>query len=148
MAQPVACIQQRRHRLQRLQELPGRCLEAPVRHHGVGACRVGPCPAKGGCYWLRVKYGNPKMACPSKWKHGLKPAVVWWFNFDPYPLGQGICEENERAVERYLEDHFSLGLGGEPQSGAMLVRERATLSIRLNLTWVWFLSLRVPFGSF
>ena len=20
-----------------------------------------------------------------KWKHGLKPAVPWWFNFDPYP---------------------------------------------------------------
>ena len=22
---------------------------------------------------------------PGKWKHGLKPAVPWWFNFDPYP---------------------------------------------------------------
>ena len=22
---------------------------------------------------------------PGKWKHGLNPAVPWWFNFDPYP---------------------------------------------------------------
>ena len=22
---------------------------------------------------------------PYKWQHGLKPAVSWWFNFDPYP---------------------------------------------------------------
>ena len=22
---------------------------------------------------------------PCKWKHGLKPAVPWWFSFDPYP---------------------------------------------------------------
>ena len=31
------------------------------------------------------KSGNPKMGCSGKWKHGLKPAVLWWFNFDPYP---------------------------------------------------------------
>ena len=24
------------------------------------------------------------MGCPAKWKHGLKPAVPWWFNFDPH----------------------------------------------------------------
>ena len=23
---------------------------------------------------------------PGKWKHGLKPAVPWWFHFDPYPF--------------------------------------------------------------
>ena len=22
---------------------------------------------------------------PGKWNQGLKPAVPWWFNFDPYP---------------------------------------------------------------
>ena len=22
------------------------------------------------------------MTCLSKWKHGLKPAVTWWLNFD------------------------------------------------------------------
>ena len=31
------------------------------------------------------KSGNPKMVCPGKWKHGLKPAVPWLLNFDPYP---------------------------------------------------------------
>ena len=25
------------------------------------------------------------MACPGKWKHGLKPAVHIRFNVDPYP---------------------------------------------------------------
>ena len=34
--------------------------------------------------WLRVKNGYPKWN-PGKWKHGLKPAVPWWFNFDPHP---------------------------------------------------------------
>ena len=29
------------------------------------------------------KSGRPKMGRPGKWKHGLKPAVPWWFNFDP-----------------------------------------------------------------
>ena len=28
--------------------------------------------------------GYPKWN-PGKWKHGLKSAVPWWFNFDPYP---------------------------------------------------------------
>ena len=27
---------------------------------------------------------------PSKWKHRLKSAVPWWFNFDPYPC-QAPC---------------------------------------------------------
>ena len=34
--------------------------------------------------WLWVKKRFPKWN-PGKWKHGLKPAVSWWFNFDPYP---------------------------------------------------------------
>ena len=24
---------------------------------------------------------------PGKWKHGPKPAVHWWFDFDPHPCG-------------------------------------------------------------
>ena len=24
------------------------------------------------------------MGCPGKWQHGPKPAVPWWFNFDPH----------------------------------------------------------------
>ena len=34
--------------------------------------------------WLWVKDRYPKWN-PGKWKHGLKPVVSWWFNFDPYP---------------------------------------------------------------
>ena len=31
------------------------------------------------------------MACPGKWRQGLKPAV-WWFNFDPHPVhGLEFC---------------------------------------------------------
>ena len=29
---------------------------------------------------------------PGKWKHGLKRAVPWWLNFDPY--------SNRRRIER------------------------------------------------
>ena len=31
-----------------------------------------------------IKNRYPKWN-PSKWKHGPKPAVPWWLNFDPYP---------------------------------------------------------------
>ena len=37
--------------------------------------------------WLWVKNRYPK-SNPGKWKHGLKPAVPWLFNFDPYPHHQ------------------------------------------------------------
>ena len=36
----------------------------------------------------------PKMACPGKWKHGLKPAVPSWFNFDPYPFESWLFPPN------------------------------------------------------
>ena len=32
--------------------------------------------------WVKNRY--PKSS-PCKWKHGLKPAVPWWLNLDPYP---------------------------------------------------------------
>ena len=32
--------------------------------------------------WLKNRYIKWN---PVKWKHGQKPAVPWWFNFDPYP---------------------------------------------------------------
>ena len=34
--------------------------------------------------WQWVKNRYPKWN-PGKWKHGLKSAVPWWFNFDPCP---------------------------------------------------------------
>ena len=39
-----------------------------------------------GCHWAVGQKLVPKMACSGKRKHGLKPAVSWWFNFDPQPL--------------------------------------------------------------
>ena len=32
---------------------------------------------------------------PSKWKHGPKPSVSWWLNFDPYPypFNEGLPAE-------------------------------------------------------
>ena len=47
--------------------------------------------------WLWVKrYPNWN---PGKWKHGLKPAVPWWLNFDPYPFTlykrQGFTSESK-----------------------------------------------------
>ena len=39
--------------------------------------------------WLRSKNGSPQNgASPGKWKHALRPAVFWWFDFDPYPYGR------------------------------------------------------------
>ena len=33
--------------------------------------------------WVKNRY--PKWG-PCKWENGPKPAVPWWFDFDPYPL--------------------------------------------------------------
>ena len=38
--------------------------------------------------WLWVKNRCPKWN-PGKWKHERKPAVPWWFNFDPFPNNNG-----------------------------------------------------------
>ena len=40
--------------------------------------------------WLWVKNMYPKWS-PGKWNQGLKPAVPWWFNFDPYPCSLHIA---------------------------------------------------------
>ena len=41
--------------------------------------------------WLWVKNVYPTWN-PGKWKHGPKPAVLWWFNCDPYPY-PGLCRK-------------------------------------------------------
>ena len=33
--------------------------------------------------WVKNRY--PKWNAGGKWSQGLKPAVPWWFNFDPHP---------------------------------------------------------------
>ena len=35
-----------------------------------------------GWFGCGSKIGTPN---GTPWKHGLKPAVSWWFSFDPYP---------------------------------------------------------------
>ena len=40
----------------------------------------------GGQIWLWVNNG-----CPCKWSQGLKPAVPWRLNFDPYPYVKSYC---------------------------------------------------------
>ena len=44
--------------------------------------------------WLWVKNMYPKWN-PGNWKHGPKPAVPWWFYFDPCPHGSdGLRRSN------------------------------------------------------
>ena len=44
------------------------------------------------------KIGTPKWN-PGKWKHGPKPAVPWWLNFDPYPCdGLSLLEDTLLSV--------------------------------------------------
>ena len=31
--------------------------------------------------WVKNKYSKCN---PGKWKHGIKPAVAWWYNANPY----------------------------------------------------------------
>ena len=50
--------------------------------------------------WLRVKNTCPKWN-PGKWKHGQKPAVPWWFSFDPYPVDQTRPKEPS-AIEIFV----------------------------------------------
>ena len=49
--------------------------------------RVAPVPGSPGApriwQWVKNWYPNWK---PGKWSQGLKPAVFWWLNFDPYPF--------------------------------------------------------------
>ena len=47
------------------------------------------------------------MGCPGEWKQGLKPAVTWWFNLDPYPL-----PETEGTCVRALGTSFMLTRNG------------------------------------
>ena len=42
--------------------------------------------SKPGKNWLWVKNGYPKWN-PGKWKQRRKPAVLWWSNFHPHPIG-------------------------------------------------------------
>ena len=45
---------------------------------------LGTRPVGAGYTWLWVRNAYPKRN-PGKWNQRLKPAVPWWFYFDPYP---------------------------------------------------------------
>ena len=70
----------------------------PAQSDGpLGACVVA---VRWGCSkWLWVKNMYTKWNA-GKWKHGPKPAVPWWFNFDPYPskVSRGIPEHGRNFL--------------------------------------------------
>ena len=37
-----------------------------------------------------------------KWQHGPKPAVPWWFNFDPHPLHSRLSVKTRRGAKVHL----------------------------------------------
>ena len=51
--------------------------------------------------WLWVKNRYHKWN-PAKWKEGLKPAVPWWFNFDPYPFVLVLTAMRPTRAIRFL----------------------------------------------
>ena len=46
------------------------------------------------------------MGCPGKWKHGLKPVVRCWLNFDPYPYTYYSAQKC-RSASPSLQETFS-----------------------------------------
>ena len=52
-----------------------------------------------------VKQMYPKWN-PGKWKHGLQSAVLWWLNFDPYPiqLFRSGCLQQLADVHLWIRD--------------------------------------------
>ena len=55
--------------------------------------------------WLWVKNMYPKWT-PGKWKYGPKPAVPWWFNFDPDPSGRSPREVPMRCPGQLSNSRF------------------------------------------
>ena len=45
--------------------------------------------------WVKIMYPTWN---PGKRKHGLKPAVPWWFNFDPYPRVNKTSNKSKNAA--------------------------------------------------
>ena len=44
---------------------------------------------------------NPKVLVDmavGQMKHGPKPAIPWWFNFDPYPYWQNVATQPQSAT--------------------------------------------------
>ena len=48
--------------------------------------------------WLWSKFGTANRGNPGKWKHGPKPAVPCWCNFDPFPHGDSQPSAPSRVL--------------------------------------------------
>ena len=55
------------------------CPSTPNTRFVWGIFEAGGALSWGSLFQVAVgqKYGNPKMACPGRWKHGPKPAITW-----------------------------------------------------------------------
>ena len=62
--------------------------------------------------WLWVTNWYPDW-CPRTWNQGLKPAVPWWFDFDPYPHGQ-ILAKIQPVMQPATASNFCLSSGASP----------------------------------
>ena len=74
----------------------------------------------------------PQMACPGKWRHGPKPLVPWWFNFDPYPGSKkgllGLTDRKKQPTTLMLEAWTCFG----PQDGLLSAKETSDLFVDLQ----------------
>ena len=80
--------------------------------------------------WLWVKNRYPKWN-PSKWKHGPKPAVPLWFNFDPYPHPASTTTKTVQGTRVAIQpDRAYAALAGrQPQ---LQILRRFGLSLHLT----------------
>ena len=46
------------------------------------------------------------MGCPGEWNQRLKPAVLWWCNFDPYPTDWIGGDEGLDSSPRFADRTF------------------------------------------
>ena len=61
--------------------------QAKASHEARVSAHLIACSQSQPITWLWAKNAYPKWN-PGKWNQRLKPAVLWWLCFDPYPLGR------------------------------------------------------------
>ena len=57
--------------------------------------------------WLWVKNRYHKWN-PVKWKEGLKPAVPWWFDVDPYPYHANETAHDVYSIPTFMQPLLKL----------------------------------------
>ena len=85
---------------------------------------------------------------PGKWKHGLKPAVPWWFHFDPYPHENGKGRDRSQLGARLLL-HDGQAIPGLQQllNGQTEIRKRNERDLHLLLWHVQMLTVFTNMAS-